>query len=264
MLLHCSAVRADNTLRAVHPELTATFAAHHDASLRRCLSLLLNVDPSTMYWDLASLPLSLGGLGLRGASLTSQPAYWSSWADCLGMVQQGHSTVSLIVHALDAQHPVFHVAGLRHWSPSGSSWFSNTDLGGACRWHPASSDWRGAWTRNQVCLVMAGNEPPQFPSMASRLKAPSNHHSHHPKKRYSDLKESLCRVSLALASQPPQCRRSAPLLSVCCFSDFLHIQEHFSLHIRTRCLTSFSSVLRLTSLFHRIHRKVLRTQVPKM
>ena len=113
LLLHCCAARANYILRMVHPDLTATFAAHHDASLRRCLSQLLGVDPSSVYWDLASLPLSLGGLGLRSATVTSRPAYWSSWADCLGMVQQRHPAVSRrIVHALNAHHPAFHLAGV--------------------------------------------------------------------------------------------------------------------------------------------------------
>ena len=97
----CIVARANYILRVVHPELTAGFAAHHDASLRRCLSQLLGVDPSVVYWDLASLLLSLGGLGLR-ATLMSRPAYWSIWANCLGMVQQRHPTVSAsIVEALN-------------------------------------------------------------------------------------------------------------------------------------------------------------------
>ena len=73
-----------------------------------------DVSVTAVYWDLASLPLSLGGLGLRSATLMSRPAYWSSWADCLGMVQQRHPTVSdCIVQALYHQHPSFHLAGLR-------------------------------------------------------------------------------------------------------------------------------------------------------
>ena len=48
------------TIPDLRCELSATFAAHHDASLRRCLSRLLGVDQSSVYWDLASLPLSLG------------------------------------------------------------------------------------------------------------------------------------------------------------------------------------------------------------
>ena len=34
LLLCCCAARANYILRMVHPDLTATFAAHHDASLR--------------------------------------------------------------------------------------------------------------------------------------------------------------------------------------------------------------------------------------
>ena len=33
LVLYCCAAHANYTLRVVHPELTATFAAHHDASL---------------------------------------------------------------------------------------------------------------------------------------------------------------------------------------------------------------------------------------
>ena len=123
MLLYCCAGRANYTLRVVHPGLSATFAAHHDASLRRCLSRLLGVDPSLVYWDLASLPLSLGGLGLRSATLTSQPAFWSSWADCLGMIQHRHPAVSArIVHALN-DPPRVPLGGCPTlWSAPGSCW----------------------------------------------------------------------------------------------------------------------------------------------
>ena len=114
LLLHCCSARANYTLRVVLPELTARFAAHHDTSLRRCLSRLLGVAPANIFCDLPSLPLSLGGLGLRSATLLSRPAYWSSWADCLQMVQQRHPTVCAhIVDALHAQHPSFHLAGVR-------------------------------------------------------------------------------------------------------------------------------------------------------
>ena len=93
LLLYCCGARANYTLRVVHPELTAGFAAHHDASPRRCLSHLLGVAPASIYWDLASLPLCLGGLGLRSALLLARPAFWASWADCLEMIHQRHPTV---------------------------------------------------------------------------------------------------------------------------------------------------------------------------
>ena len=77
---------------------------------------LLGVDPSAVFWDLA---LSLRGLGLRSATLMSQPACWSSWADCLGMVQQRHPTVSAhIVHALCYQ-PQFGKKGRKLWRERG-------------------------------------------------------------------------------------------------------------------------------------------------
>ena len=44
--------------------------------------------------DTASMPLVLGGLGLRSAVRTSKAAYWASWADCLSMVQRRHPQVA--------------------------------------------------------------------------------------------------------------------------------------------------------------------------
>ena len=45
-------------------------------------------------WQTASMPLALGGLGLRSASRVSQPAYWASWADSLVVIGQRHPTVA--------------------------------------------------------------------------------------------------------------------------------------------------------------------------
>ena len=74
----------------------------------------LGVDPSSVYW---TWPVSLchwAVLDCAAQTVTSRPAYWSSWADCLGMVQQRHPAVSRrIVHALNAHHPGFHLAGVR-------------------------------------------------------------------------------------------------------------------------------------------------------
>ena len=49
-----------------------------------------------------TLPLVLGGLGLRSAVRTSPSAFWASWADCPHMVHQRHPAASaLLVHHLD-------------------------------------------------------------------------------------------------------------------------------------------------------------------
>ena len=44
--------------------------------------------------ELASVPLSLGGLGLRSATRTREAANWASWADCLFMVRNKHPVVA--------------------------------------------------------------------------------------------------------------------------------------------------------------------------
>ena len=93
----------------MHPELTAGFAAHHDASLRRCLSQFLGVDPSVVYWDLASLPLSLGGTPKRHIDVPT----------CL-LVElgrlSGHGSAatpnSVRLHRASSQPPT-HLAGFR-------------------------------------------------------------------------------------------------------------------------------------------------------
>ena len=42
----------------------------------------------------ATLPLILGGIGLRSADRLRVPAFWASWADCLPMIQNRHPDVA--------------------------------------------------------------------------------------------------------------------------------------------------------------------------
>ena len=48
----------------------------------------------------ATLPLSMGGLGLRSATRTRAPAHWSSWVDHLPVLFSRHPDVAtrLVVH----------------------------------------------------------------------------------------------------------------------------------------------------------------------
>ena len=56
---------------------------------------ILHIDPAAVHTrQVATLPLSLGGLGLRSAIRTKQSAYWASWADSLGMLHNRHSNVA--------------------------------------------------------------------------------------------------------------------------------------------------------------------------
>ena len=94
-------------IRAVHPAATAAFATAHDARLWQCLCSILQVDPSQadVVRETATVPLSLGGLGLRSAQRTSIPAFWASWADSLAMIRQRHPDVAAqLVHELE-RHP---------------------------------------------------------------------------------------------------------------------------------------------------------------
>ena len=99
LLLHCAGARANFMLRVVRPELVHDFAEGHIAGLWRCLARII---PTSVGADgtakaTASLPLAMGGMGLRDASRTSQPAFWASWADCLSMVNDRHPDVATMM-----------------------------------------------------------------------------------------------------------------------------------------------------------------------
>ena len=90
------------------PTLSAGFARHHDASLRQALSQLVAAPPCNMYWDVVSFPFSRGGLGLRSTVLTTNAAFWGSWADSLHMIQKRHPSVAG-QNLQELSHP--HMAG---------------------------------------------------------------------------------------------------------------------------------------------------------
>ena len=108
LLVHCASARANYFLRSVRPEAVAEYAGLHDAGLWKCLSRILQVDLSTCGWDthdVATLPLALGGLGLRSAERASVPAYWASWADCMPMIRERHPQVAERLAATLEGHP---------------------------------------------------------------------------------------------------------------------------------------------------------------
>ena len=99
------AARANYLLRVVRPELVRDFAERHDSSLWTCMCEILRVDPgkcSANARNSATLPLALGGLGLRSAVRTNGPASWASWADALAMIKERHpEVVHMIVGELE-------------------------------------------------------------------------------------------------------------------------------------------------------------------
>ena len=103
LLLHCAVVRANFYLRVVRPDLVVQFARTHDASLWQCMCRILGI-PATFCDEMAkataTLPLALGGLGLRSAERSRVAAHWASWADTLPMIQERHPVVAVIVGSL--------------------------------------------------------------------------------------------------------------------------------------------------------------------
>ena len=93
VLLFCAGSRANYLLKAVPPECAEDFAVEHDDSMRRCLCKLLGCDAPDTSWDVAGLPLSIGGFGLRSARRVSPAAYWASWVDCLHTIQSRHPPI---------------------------------------------------------------------------------------------------------------------------------------------------------------------------
>ena len=96
LLVHCAASRANYFLRVVPPELGEEFASAHDRSLWTCLCNMMGIAEDACEAtarEAASLPLALGGVGLRSARRTHPSAYWASWADSLHMVQKRHPGV---------------------------------------------------------------------------------------------------------------------------------------------------------------------------
>ena len=93
--------------RTVRPDLTTHFALEHDEQTWRCFSTLLGVNPEAPDAHTkasTSLPLVMGGLGLRSASNLRDAAHWGNWADTLKMVHERHPLVAdVILRAMAAR-----------------------------------------------------------------------------------------------------------------------------------------------------------------
>ena len=96
ILLHCAAARANYQIRCVSPGGAAQFARYHDEQIWECVCNILQLDPidAEVGREFSTLPLSVGGLGLRSASRLRESAFWASWADCLEMFRQRHPEVA--------------------------------------------------------------------------------------------------------------------------------------------------------------------------
>ena len=93
LLLQCAGPRCHHVLRTVPPSQSERYAAGHDAGMQQTMVALLGGLPGdqgqmTTAFNLSSLPMRLGGLGLRSARRLAPAACWASWADAMPMLQE--------------------------------------------------------------------------------------------------------------------------------------------------------------------------------
>ena len=85
------AFRHEQTTNSVLiPDVVEQFARTHDARVWQCSCDILKIPENcvgNLHKEVATLPLSLGGLGSRSAVRTSVPAHW---ADVLPMIRDMH------------------------------------------------------------------------------------------------------------------------------------------------------------------------------
>ena len=75
--------------------------------------MLLGHTPPQSSWELASLPMHMGGLGLRSVTRVACAAHWGSWADCLHIVAQRHENIARTMAEALSSPPVdaVHIRG---------------------------------------------------------------------------------------------------------------------------------------------------------
>ena len=84
LLLWSAVPRANHILRNVQPSQCAEYAEVHDQAIWKCCCSIIGAGPTAedgLAKRIASMPGSLGGLGLISAARTSRPAYWAAWFD---------------------------------------------------------------------------------------------------------------------------------------------------------------------------------------
>ena len=89
--LNCAGPRSNYRSRTVAPQHNGDYARAHDEGMWATLCALLGKDAlatetGSAAARTATLPLRLGGLGLRSAVRTGPAAFWASWADTLPMM----------------------------------------------------------------------------------------------------------------------------------------------------------------------------------
>ena len=110
--------------------------------LWRCLCSILEilVDQEEEVWSAASMPLVLGGVGLRYALRVRTPAYWSSWVDCLP-VHNSHPPIAdrLVAELEEPSTPFLSGAAEAARTLTGTMGFDPSQLARGSAWSSTTS-----------------------------------------------------------------------------------------------------------------------------
>ena len=93
ILLQCAGPRCHHILRTLPPSESAEYGQRHDDGMWQAMQALMGglmgtEEQKLTARQLTTLPMRVGGLGLRCARRMAPAAHWSSWADALPMVAQ--------------------------------------------------------------------------------------------------------------------------------------------------------------------------------
>ena len=108
ILLQCAGPRCHHVFRTLPPSQSEVYARGHDLEMERVMSKLLALprdrQDQEVAHNIASLPMRMGGLGLRRALRMAPAAYWASWVDALHVIHQRLPVVAdRVVHKLSGR-----------------------------------------------------------------------------------------------------------------------------------------------------------------
>ena len=139
--------RCHHFLRTLPPSESAWYARHHDAGMMEAMEEILGGLPGDEVQkgrakEIATMPMRLGGLGLRSAARMAPAAFWASWADALPMISKRLPEVPNRV-----------TGELTNGQQSSQTWFrGSTWLGRYATWSPATrccfmepGEWQHGW-----------------------------------------------------------------------------------------------------------------------
>ena len=103
--------RANHTLRTLPPSLAQVYDEAHDAGIWNTVVAIMQGLPGSDIQireaqQVATLPMRMGGLGLRSVIRRAEAAYWVSWADALHMEGQRNPEVAdMVMRTVSQREP---------------------------------------------------------------------------------------------------------------------------------------------------------------